>query len=262
MLCRLLIKPNALHVCKEFYLEQDSQNVTLRKKIRLMLLRFSLKKVDAVILNASAESKYYGKILALPDNCFRFIAWPSNIYVPEIFETDEGYFLAVGKSLRDWQTFFKAVENTPCSYIVIASIEDAKSFHPLDNVIVMTNVSRKEYLNILRNAKGVILPLKSTIRSTGQASFLEAMAYGKPVIASDVVGVRDYLRHEENALLCQPEDEIALRECIIRIIDDSNLCKKIALNGYKCICEKFNKERYAEDMLEVITDMLKKRIEI
>lgn len=256
LLCRLLGKPKSLHVCKEFYLEAGSTKKTLLKKVRLGLLRFSLNKVDTVILNATAEAGYYSKILGLPEDRFQFVAWPSNIVEPEVIKQDNGCFLAVGKSLRDWQTFFKAVKHTSCNYIVIAGTEDVKTFPTLDNVSIKTDVNRQEYLNILRESKGVILPLKPTIRSTGQASFLEAMAYGKPVIASDVVGVRDYLKNEENALLCKPEDEESLRECIMRIIDDATLCNRIALAGFQSVVKKFNKKQYAEDLLEVIKNKL------
>lgn len=258
LLCRLLGKPKALHVCKEFYLEAGTNNKSLMKKFRLALLRFSLKNVDSIILNATAESSYYSQILGLPEDRFRFVAWPSNITDPEVVTQNSGYFLAVGKSLRDWQTFFKAVENAPGKYIVIAGTEDVKAFPSLNNVMIKANVNRQEYLSTLREAKGVILPLKPTIRSTGQASFLEAMAYGKPVIASDVVGVRDYLKHEENALLCRPEDDIALRECIIRINEDELLCNRIGLSGFQSIKDKFNKKRYAEDLLDAINGMLEK----
>lgn len=256
MMCRLFGKPKAIHVCKEFYLEYSVDNTKLMNKLRLGLLRFSLKNVDAVIVNASGESSYYSNILALPLDRFRFVAWPSNISEPEVVADDGGYFLAVGRSLRDWTTFFNAIKNTPFRYVVVAGEEDAKTFPKLDNVLVKAGVNRQDYLNILREARGVILPLKSTIRSTGQASFLEAMSYGKPVIASDVVGVHDYLHHEVNALLCGPKDAADLHECIMRIADDPVLRKQIALAGYHDIQTKFNKNRYAVEMLDVVTDLV------
>ena len=259
LLCRLFGKPQALHVCIEFYLEASATKISLKKRFRLALLRFALKKVDAIILNASAEASYFSDILALPLDRFRFVPWPSAISEPQIITDDNGYFLAVGRSLRDWPTFFKAVENTPYKYVVIAGNVDAKSFPVMKNVTVLTDVKREEYLNILSRAKGVILPLKPTIRSTGQASFLEAMAYGKPVIVSDVVGVRDYLQHEKNALLCPSENYLRLRELIVRLAEDTALHKRLAQAGFNDINERFNIRRYAEKMVETITNLLHER---
>jgi glycosyltransferase involved in cell wall biosynthesis len=256
MMCRLFGKRKTVHVCKEFYLETESKRLAIVKKIRLFLLRFSLKKVDIIILNASAEANYYSNILKLPIEHFRFVAWPTNINTPEFIETNNNYFLAVGRSLRDWVTFFKAVEGTPYKYIVIATAEDASFFPLLDNVVVKVDVNRQEYLEILKKSKAVVLPLKPTIRSTGQATFLEAMAFGKPVIASNVVGVQDYLQHEYNALLCNPENPSELNKCIVMINDDQLLYDKLANQGYQCILNKFNKDQYALNMLSVLKELV------
>lgn len=252
MLCRILKKPHSLHICKEFYLETSNEKMSITKKIRLNVLRYALKNVNAIIINASGEADDYSKILSIPKDRFKFIAWPSNISNPKIFKENKGYFLSVGKSLRDWKTFFEAVKFTPYKYIVIATNEDAESFPCLENVTVLKDVGRDVYLDVLVGAKGLILSLKPTIRSTGQASFLEAMAYGKPVIASNVVGVRDYLRHEDNALLCDPEDGNSLKECIRRIEEDDETRKRISFNGFNDIVNKFNKYRYSEEMLRIV----------
>lgn len=257
ILCRIFINPKAIHVCKEFYLETSDEKLSLKKRFRLSLLRFGLKHVDAVILNASSEACIYSKILSIPESQFYFIAWPSNISDPKMIFDNKGYFLSVGRSLRDWNIFYKAIKNTPYKYIVIASKENYKEFPVEENVVVMVDVNRKIYLDILRGARGVILPLKPTIRSTGQASFLEAMAYGKPVVASDVVGVRDYLCHEVNALLCAPEDEDSMKECIVRLAEDPEISERIAINGYNDILNKFNKYKYSEKMLAVINSLSK-----
>lgn len=259
-LSRILKKKGSIHVCKEFYLESNPKKLSIKKKLRLYLLRFSLKNVDAIILNASSEVDEYSKKLSIPIDRFYFIAWPSNISSPKLIRKNQGYFLSVGRSLRDWVTFFKAIKYTSYRYIIIATAEDAELFPTRDNVTIMTDVRRDVYLNVLIGAKGVILPLKPTIRSTGQASFLEAMAYGKPVIASDVVGVHDYLLHEVNALLCTPGDENSLSECIKRVWEDPKLCNKISFNGFNDINDKFNKYKYAENMLKTIELIQQNRV--
>ncbi len=259
LLCRLFGKPRAVHLCKEFYLEASAKKMTFKKYVRLVFLRFALKQVDAIVLNASNEASYFSDILALPKDRFRFIHWPSNIDEPAIYEEDDGYFLAVGRSLRDWHTFFKAVENTPYKYVVVAGSLDSKTFPMMRNVTIRTDVKREEYLSLLSGAMAVVLPLKQTIRSTGQASFLEAMSYGKAVIAADVIGVQDYLINEKNALLYTPENYIGLREKIMQIANDPALRRKLAQAGLNDIKNKFNKRRYAEAMVDTITDLLRRR---
>ena len=257
LLSRLFGKPKALHIAKEFYLEASAQKLNLRKWFRLTFLRFALNKVDGIILNASAEANYYSEILSLPKDRFRFVPWPSNVSEPKVFKEDNGYFLAVGRSLRDWKTFFKAVEDTPYSFIVVASRTDAEHFPVMKNVMIKTDIPREEYLRFLQGARGMILPLKPTIRSTGQASFLEAMAYGKAVIATDVVGVHDYLQNEKNALLCPAEDYLKLREAIERLNDDSVLRCRLQMSGFNDINDRFNGKRYAEAMVETVSNLMR-----
>ena len=52
---------------------------------------------------------------------------------------------------------------------------------------------------------------------------LEAMAHGKPVVASDVGGLRDLVVHEETGLLVPPRDVAALRAALERLLADRDL---------------------------------------
>ena len=49
---------------------------------------------------------------------------------------------------------------------------------------------------------------------------VEAMAAGRPVIASDTGGLRDIVAHEETGLLVPPGDAAALRDAIARLLGD------------------------------------------
>jgi glycogen synthase len=57
---------------------------------------------------------------------------------------------------------------------------------------------------------------------------LEAMASGLPVVSTDVVGVRDCVRPDENGVLVPPADPPALAAGIRRVLDDPDLRKRIA----------------------------------
>lgn len=59
-------------------------------------------------------------------------------------------------------------------------------------------------------------------------TILEAMASGLPVISTDVVGVRDCVRPDENGLLVPPGDPAALAAAVRRLLDDPELRRRLA----------------------------------
>ena len=52
---------------------------------------------------------------------------------------------------------------------------------------------------------------------------LEAMASGLPVAGVESGGVTDFLSHDQNALLCSPEDVSAFTENLIALMEDEGL---------------------------------------
>ncbi|TLU70917.1 glycosyltransferase family 4 protein [Lichenicoccus roseus] len=57
---------------------------------------------------------------------------------------------------------------------------------------------------------------------------LEAMASGLPIVSCVAVGVMDCIRDDENGLLVQPGDVAALADAMRRLIDDSELRRRLA----------------------------------
>jgi glycosyltransferase involved in cell wall biosynthesis len=56
---------------------------------------------------------------------------------------------------------------------------------------------------------------------------IEAMAAGVPVVATDVPGIRDVVRHDQNGLLATCSDPISLAACVGRIVRDRSLRQRL-----------------------------------
>lgn len=71
--------------------------------------------------------------------------------------------------------------------------------------------------------------------STGRESFgiilLEAMALGKPVIASDIDGYRSVTRDGQEGLLVEPRNPDMLSNAILRVLREPDLARKLGLAG-------------------------------
>lgn len=70
---------------------------------------------------------------------------------------------------------------------------------------------------------------------TDRASFgitlLEAMACGTPIVCSDIVGFRDVVTHERQALMVPCGDRHALADALTRVLDDGPLQARLAACG-------------------------------
>lgn len=77
--------------------------------------------------------------------------------------------------------------------------------------------------------------------SVGHESFgitlLEAMASGKPIVASRIPGYVDVVRDGREALLAAGADARALRDALRRLITDADLCRTLATQGLRRVEE-------------------------
>ena len=84
----------------------------------------------------------------------------------------------------------------------------------------------------------------------------EAMAYGRPVVAGDVGGLRDLVRHEETGLLVPPGDVGALRAALQRLLADPDLRRRFGQAGRTRIAEHFTWQRFGDEILRAYEDAL------
>lgn len=81
------------------------------------------------------------------------------------------------------------------------------------------------------------LALPSLSGEGSPAAIKEAAAAGVPVVATDVGGVGEILRHEEEALLVPPGDEEALGRALARLLSGTNEALQLAARARIRVCE-------------------------
>jgi glycosyltransferase involved in cell wall biosynthesis len=84
-----------------------------------------------------------------------------------------------------------------------------------------------------------VFVLPSLDEGTSMA-ILEAMAAGKPIVATDVGGTPLVVRHEQNGLLVQPKNVEALSTAILRLLEEPGLSMRLAANGMRYVEEHFS----------------------
>jgi len=85
---------------------------------------------------------------------------------------------------------------------------------------------------------------------------LEAMALGKPCVATDVGGTRELVEDRATGLLVEQEDAAALADTILRLYRDEALRRRIAYEGCKRVREKFSSRKTAELISKIYSRLL------
>lgn len=123
-----------------------------------------------------------------------------------------------------------------------------------NNIKIIKNISDDELLRLYNSSDIFVLP--SIVDSQGNTEglgvvLLEAMACKLPVIGSNIGGIPDIIQDGETGLLVTEKDISGLSRAILNIIENEKLRKKLAINGYNTVQEKFSWENVTESYLKI-----------
>ncbi|MFC1884325.1 glycosyltransferase family 4 protein [Thermodesulfobacteriota bacterium] len=236
---------------KHFILELmlDEERDSKRWKIKRWLQRIIFSPVDKIFVSSSREVKSYSERFNLPHDRFKFTYFHTNIINPQIIDVPNGYVLSAGRTGRDYRTFVESVKDLPVDVVLVSDEESIKGLKIPENVKLLIDIPYEEYLEVVEKCFLVVVPLKELVKSTGQVVILEAMALGKPVVATDTVGTRDYIVDNKNGVLVAPNDPEKMRLAISKIIDDEAFKKQLQKNAMKFIMENCTFAKYVDAIL-------------
>jgi glycosyltransferase involved in cell wall biosynthesis len=76
----------------------------------------------------------------------------------------------------------------------------------------------------------------------------EAMATGLAVVSTNVSGIPELVRDDENGILVVPDDVVALGNAIERLVSDAALCARLGSRATQTIHDVFDADRTILDM--------------
>jgi len=116
------------------------------------------------------------------------------------------------------------------------------------NVRFLGWLSEPELRGVMVQSRVVVMP--SLCPETLGLVGLEAMAYGRPVVAFDVGGISDWLEDGENGFLIRPGDIAELAEKLELLLTEPNLAEEMGQMGREIVKRNFNSERHLSELLE------------
>ena len=102
----------------------------------------------------------------------------------------------------------------------------------------------------------VILPSTSRLEAFGIVG-LEGMATGKPLILSDIPGVRDVISENEGYIV-EPLDPNAIAEALNKIWNAPEMARRMGKRGRERVEQLFSWEKVSKDVEKVFTEILTK----
>jgi len=253
LLCALTGR-SSRQIMTEVFIDQDQSNRP-GWKIKTALYRWISRRAIGMLTNSSAEVESLGRRFHIPPDRCIYVPMHTNIEKPAFSESDEGYILSAGRTLRDYDLLLKAVEDLNCPVIIIGGAADLVSKKLPPNVTILREIGRAQYLDHVKRCRAVALPLHPTERSTGQVVLLEAMAFGKPVVASDTPGTRDHITNGVNGYLVPPGDLDALKSRLTELAEQPDRCRQLGRHALDTIINEASISRHTQLKLTAIRDL-------
>lgn len=172
--------------------------------------------------------------------------------------SDQGYALYLGRLSQEKgiSTLLEAHSRLPNLELRIAGTgplaEELQTRHP--NAKFLGHVSGSELEQTIANAAVVVVP--SEWHENCPMSVLEAMAYGKPVIGSDLGGIPELVDHEQTGLIFPYGDVETLVRQLAHSMADPKQRQSWGLEARQRAEQKFSLEQHGLRLVQLYQQVL------
>lgn len=147
-----------------------------------------------------------------------------------------------------------AIKILPLTHLVVVGHGD-----PVESprTVFLGMLRGRELVREIQSSKILVLPSVSNSESFGMV-LIEAMACGVPVIGSNVGGIPDTIRDQEDGLLVEPRSVGSLAAAITQIIDDPLLATRLSEAAYEKVVNHYTWQVQGAKYLEVLDEVMER----
>jgi Glycosyl transferases group 1 len=189
----------------------------------------------------------------------RFTPWPVTLVRPDLMQesTDNGRVFAGGNSLRDYRPLIDAAGEIGAPVDIATSTLDADDARRYPANVTARSFARADYDAMLRAASVVVVPLEPrTDRSSGQTTYVNAMALGKAIVVTDAPGVRDYIDDGDTGVIVPCGDAAALASAVRALLSDRQRRQCLGERARRHALTNLTLSGYAERLLRLVDETL------
>lgn len=164
-------------------------------RVRWAMTR-SLQRIDRFVVFSHYECERYAEYFRVDRTRFTMVHWATQRPTTTAFShpaLDASFYCSVGGEGRDYRTLMDAFKQLPhLKLVVVCRPSSLAGINPPPNVIVFQNLPAEQFWYVVERSKALILPLRDGQTACGHITLAAAMALGKPVLATQSAGIRDY----------------------------------------------------------------------
>ncbi len=178
--------------------------------------------------HSQEEISIYHKIYGIPSSALKPVPWSPTLtghnVSPATPEESGDFILTGGKSFRDYDTLFKAIAGLDIRVEVgLPAGSESQSiiekWRDLSSVVFYTSWSNAQFIRKIAGCRLFVMPISGGLtRSTADQTILNAMYFGKIVIATSSIGSRIYIKDGVNGFLVQENSVDDWRDAILKVL--------------------------------------------
>lgn len=161
-------------------------------------------------------------------------------------------FKTVKKEIKDAELIVGGEGELLGYYRKMASILDLKNY-----VKFVGFISDEKIVQYYNKCGVFVLPSISMEQEGFGIVLLEAMACGKPVVATQVVGTAKDVEERNAGIIVKPKGERALANAIIQILSDKSLAREMGKRGRILVEEEYSWEIVAKTIERIYFDVIR-----
>ncbi|MBI3038292.1 glycosyltransferase family 4 protein [bacterium] len=167
----------------------------------------------------------------------------------------------VGEFVKAAETLLN--ENVSAHFILVGELDpgnpSAISSSQMKSLLKRDGIQwwghQKNMFEIISNSHVICLP---SYREGIPKVLLEAAACGRPIVTTNVPGCREVVQNGENGLIVPPKDSKTLAEALKKLVEDSELRRKMGAKSREIAVAKFSIEKVVRETISVYKELLPK----
>jgi glycosyltransferase involved in cell wall biosynthesis len=231
----------------------------------LGLAQFGLRTVSHLVVFTPSEVEQYQQTLSLPPGTVSYCphGWfdPMRWYAPgETLESkalaESGRFIFTsGRSYRDYKTLARAVEGTEACVKVSSRPFNVEGFNLPRNMEAMGWLDYRVAQDYMYESSFYVVPLQTINFAGGDSSLLQAMSFGKAVVATRAPSTETYLEHGQTGLLVEPGDAEGMRQAILHLWRNPDEAIRMGKEARRRFEENHTMHKLAERVYDVALEV-------